>query len=75
MIVINAPLCQDKIIDYVTSFEAEGGKFAFKEKKGIQLYFDVIGENIDLDKAARAVKLGIKEQEWGSVLFFQCTAA
>lgn len=74
MIVVNTALCQDKVIDYVNNFNYEGTTFTFKEKKGIQLMFDASDTSIDLDKAARAIKLGIKEQEWGAVLFYQCTA-
>lgn len=74
MIVVNTALCQDKVIEYVNSFNYEGTTFTFKEKKGIQLMFDASDTSIDLDKAARAIKLGIKEQEWGAVLFYQCAA-
>ncbi|MCO7151504.1 hypothetical protein [Vagococcus lutrae] len=74
MIVISAALCQDKIKEYVNNFDYEGVTFSFKEKIGIQLNFEASSTDIDLEKAARAIKLGIKEQEWGSILFFQCTA-
>lgn len=74
MIVVNTALCQDKVIDYVNGFNYEGVTFSFKEKKGIQLIFEASDTSGDLDKAARAIKLGIKEEEWGAVLFYQCTA-
>ena len=42
----------------------------FKEKNGIKLFFEVEG---DPETAAQVAKQLIKEQPWGSVLYFQAT--
>ena len=45
-------------------------QFTFKEKNGIKLFFEVEG---DPETAAQVAKQLIKEQPWGSVLYFQAT--
>ncbi|MBP1043695.1 hypothetical protein I6N95_21950 [Vagococcus sp. BWB3-3] len=71
MIELNAPVSQDKMIELLDGLEKDGVTFTFKEKKGIKLYFDVNSE--DVDGAARIAKNTIKEQPWGSVLYFQAS--
>ncbi|WP_071131794.1 hypothetical protein [Enterococcus timonensis] len=69
MIEINSALSQDKIIEVLNSFEKDGVTFAFKEKKGLKLLFNVSGTE-DFEDAARLAKSRIKEEDWGSVLYF-----
>ncbi|WP_040205575.1 hypothetical protein [Neobacillus jeddahensis] len=71
MIEISAAVHHDKIIDLLNHLDEEGIQFTFKEKKGINLYFETTAD--DLEKAARLVKSAIKNQPWGSVLYFRST--
>lgn len=69
MIELNAPIQQDKIIEFVDGLDIEGMTFTFKEKKGLKLLFETNAEDVEV--AARAVREAIKAQPWGSVLYFQ----
>lgn len=69
MIEISAAVHQDKIIELLNKYNEEGIQFSFKEKKGINLYFETNAE--DLEKASKLVRSAIKNQQWGSVLFFR----
>ncbi|WP_067841714.1 hypothetical protein [Amphibacillus sediminis] len=69
MIEISSAVQQDKIIALLNSYQEAGVEFSFKEKKGINLYFET---NIDdLEKAAKLAKKAIKGQTWGSILYFR----
>lgn len=72
MIELNAPLQQDKIIEFADGLDKDGTTFTFKEKKGMKLYFETNAE--DLDNAARTLRNAIKEEPWASVLYFQANA-
>ncbi|RST94186.1 hypothetical protein CBF35_10760 [Vagococcus salmoninarum] len=69
MIELNAPVQQDKMIEFLDGSEIEGVTFTFKEKKGMKLFFEVNSE--DVEEAARTARNAIKAQPWGSVLYFQ----
>jgi hypothetical protein len=66
MIVINAPLESDKIIELLGN---QNGQFTFVEKKGMKLFFETTVE--DKVAAARLARETIKKESWGSVLYFQ----
>jgi len=72
MIVLNAPVQQDKIIETLTTYNEEGLTFEFIEKKGMKLYFNT--NATDLEATAKKVKEIIKETPYGAVLYFQVTA-
>lgn len=71
MIILNAPLQQDKIIEELTNYDKDGTSFRFIEKKGIKLHFESNLE--DQEQAARLARQIIKDSSWGSVLYFQAT--
>ena len=71
MIVLNAPVQQDKIIETLTSFNEEGISYEFVEKKGIKLYFKSATD--DQEAAAKKAKEIIKGTPYGGVLYFQVT--
>lgn len=73
MIEVSSAVQQDKIIELLNNYSKEGIQFSFKEKKGINLCFET---NIDdLEKAAKLAKSAIKNQSWGSVLYFRSSPA
>ena len=57
MVIVFSPLCQKDIIDYIESFEIDGGKvFYFKEKEGMRLIFDsTIEDEYEACKVAKKV--------------------
>ena len=65
MIVISAPLQQQKMIDLIT----ETPDFTFIEKKGMKLFVETTRE--DEKNASRELRESIKAQPWGAGLFFQ----
>lgn len=69
MIEISTASQQDNIIELLTNLEDTEIGFSFVEKKGISLYFKTTAE--DLDQAAALAKSMIKDQSWGSVLYFR----
>ncbi|MEH6991577.1 hypothetical protein V7075_02590 [Neobacillus drentensis] len=73
MIEITAAVYHDKIIELLDNYNQDGIRFYYKEKKGINLYFETNAE--DLDKASKLAKSVIKKQQWGSVLFFRSSPA
>lgn len=72
MIEISAAVHQDKIIELLNNYNENGIQFTFKEKKGINLYFETTAD--DVEKASGLVKSVIKKQPWGSVLYFRASA-
>lgn len=72
MIVLTAPIQQEKIIKLLEAYSEEGLAYTFKEKQGIKLFFETTAE--DLDAAAQKAKTIIKSEPWGSVLYFQAQA-
>ncbi|MBT2217209.1 hypothetical protein KK120_15375 [Virgibacillus dakarensis] len=73
MIEISSAVQQDKIIELLSNYREEGTQFSFKDKKGINLYFETNTD--DLEKAAKLAKSAIKNQPWGSVLYFRSSPA
>ncbi|GGB43248.1 hypothetical protein F3157_08980 [Virgibacillus dakarensis] len=73
MIEISSAVQQDKIIELLNNYSEEGTQFSFKDKKGINLYFETNAN--DLEKAAKLAKSAIKNQPWGSVLYFRSSPA
>lgn len=71
MITISSAMQQDNIKDVLTSYTGDDFSYTFKEKKGIQLVFDVTG---DATQAAAKAKELIKQESWGSVLYLQVIA-
>ncbi|GEL14038.1 hypothetical protein FC15_GL000197 [Lapidilactobacillus concavus DSM 17758] len=69
MIFLNAPIMQDKIIDFMNSYNENGLTFKLKSKNGMKLVFETNAE--DLEAAAKAAKNAIHAQPWGTVLYFQ----
>jgi hypothetical protein len=63
---------QDEVIGLLSDYIGNDVCFTYTGKKGIQLFFDVTG---DATHAAMKAKMLIKAQTWGSVLFFNATAA
>jgi len=73
MIEVSSAVQQDKIIELLNNYNEEGIHFSFKEKKGINLYFET--NAIDLEQASKLAKTAIKSQPWGSVLYFRSAPA
>ncbi len=73
MIEISSAVQQEKIIELLNNFNQEGIQFSFKEKKGINLYFETNAN--DLENASKIAKSAIKSQPWGSVLYFRTAPA
>lgn len=73
MIEISAAVHQDKIIELLNHYNEDGIQFSFKEKKGINLYFETDSE--DLERASKLVSSAIKSQPWGTVLYFRSSPA
>jgi hypothetical protein len=69
MIEISSAVYQDKIIELLNNLNIDGVQFSYKEKKGINLYFETNAD--DLEKASSLAKSAIKNQPWGSVLYFR----
>lgn len=67
MIIINSAMKQDNIKELLESLEYEEITYKFKEKKGIQLIFEITG---DKEQAIRVAKDTIKSTDWGHVLYF-----
>ncbi|MFB1050618.1 hypothetical protein [Paraliobacillus sp. JSM ZJ581] len=73
MIEISSAVHQDKIIDLLNNYKEDGVEFSYKEKKGINLYFETNMKN--LEDASKLVKKVIKGQPWGTVLYFRVSPA
>lgn len=73
MIQITAAVHHEHIIDLLNKYNEDGIQFSFKEKKGLNLYFETNTE--DLEKASKLAKSAIKKQRWGSVLYFSSSPA
>lgn len=74
MIKVNSAIQQQNIIDLLNNFhDEEKIQFTFIKKQGIGLFFDTNEE--DLNKAAKTAKAIIKNESWGSVLYFQAVPA
>lgn len=71
MISIASAMQQDAIKELLEAYNEEGISYTFKEKKGINLLFEVSG---DPEAAAKKAKELIKAAPWGSVLYFQATS-
>lgn len=73
MIKVSSALKQDDIVELLDSYEENDLEFSYFRKEGIALYFET--NAVDLEAAAQRAKELIKEQPWGSVLFFQVIPA
>lgn len=71
MIAISSAMQQDNIKELLSSYNGDDFTFTFKEKKGIQLIFNVTG---DAEQAAIKAKELIKKESWGNILYFQAVA-
>lgn len=71
MILLNAPIQQDKIIDTLTHYSEDGVSYTFVKKAGMKLYFETTADNEE--EAAQLAKKIIKSTDYGSVLYFQAT--
>ncbi len=69
LIEISSAVHQDKIIDLLNNYNEDGVEYSYKEKKGMNLYFETNMEN--LEDASKLAKKVIKGQPWGTVLFFR----
>ena len=67
MITINSAMQQENIKQLLEAINEDEITYRFKEKKGIQLIFDITG---DRDLAIRKAKDSIKATDWGHVLYF-----
>lgn len=67
-IIVQTPLKSEEIKLLLDGKEYDGVQFAFLEKRGIGLTFEVQGASAEA--ACRAAKQVIKEQDWGKVLYF-----
>jgi len=63
MIVVNAPLKAQDIIDLINSQD----DYTFVEKKGMKLFFETTRD--DQVQAARDVRELVKQQPWGMGIF------
>lgn len=73
MIEISSPTQQENIIKLLNNFKDGEISFSYKEKKGINLYFETSTD--DIEKAAKLAKSAIKSQPWGSILYFRSVPA
>lgn len=71
MIVVASAMQTDNIKALLEGLDQDGIKYTFKEKKGINMTFDVEG---DVERAVRLAKDAIKAEAWGKVLYFNVTA-
>ena len=67
MILINAPLKRDFIIELIDQKTLEGVTFQFVKRDNMKLYFDHTG---DVEDAIAQAKKAIKSSEFGQALFF-----
>lgn len=67
-IIVQTPLKSEEIKLLLDGKEYDGVQFAFLEKRGIGLAFEVQGASAEA--ACRTAKQVIKEQDWGKVLYF-----
>lgn len=70
-IMIQTPLKNREIQEFLDGKELGGSAFSFVEKKGIGLVFEISG--IDADAACAAAKRAIKDTDWGKILYFSVT--
>lgn len=74
MIKVNSALQHENIINLLNNYHDEDGvKYTYSNKKGITLFFETNEE--DLETAAKKAKTAIKNESWGSVLYFQSVPA
>ncbi len=71
MIGISSAMQQEDIKKLLEGYTGDDFSYTFKDKKGIQLRFEVTG---DPDAAAKKAKAMIKAEPWGSILYFQSIA-
>lgn len=70
-IMVQTPLKNREIQELLDGKEIGGTSFAFVEKKGIALVFEVSGT--DSDSACTVAKQAIKGTDWGKILYFSVT--
>jgi len=65
VVILKSALMQDKIKDLLDGSTFDGVRFSFVEKKGIELTFDVSGDNIETADAAAIAKNAVKATDFG----------
>ena len=69
-IVVKTSLMQDKIKDLLDGGVYDGVIFSFVEKKGIDLIFNVSGDNIDDIDVTAIAKKAIRSTDYGRGIYF-----
>ena len=72
-IMVRAPLMADKIKDLLDGQTLDGARFSFVSKSGMDMTFEVTGDDLaSLDPAAIA-KSAIKSTSFGKGIYFSVT--
>ena len=69
-IVVKTTLMQDKIKDLLDGGVYDGVIFSFVEKKGIDLTFNVSGDNLENIDVTAIAKQAIRSTEYGRGIYF-----
>jgi len=72
-ITVRSALMSDKIKDLFNGQTINGVNYEFLGKQGIELLFDVQGENIENLDVVAITKSAIKGTEYGKGLYFSVT--
>ena len=72
-ISVRSALMADKIKELFNGKTIDGVSYEFSTKQGIELIFDVTGENIETLDVAAITKSAIKATEYGKGLYFSVT--
>ena len=70
MIVVRAPLMSDKIRDLLDNKTIGGVRFAFVEKRGMELAFRISGDGIESKDVVGIAKSAIKSTDFGKGIYF-----
>ena len=68
-IIVKAPLMSEKIKDLLNNKTIDGVRFAFVDKKGMEMTFRVSGDFENTDAVAIA-KSAIKSTDYGKGIYF-----
>ena len=72
-ISVRSALMADKIKDLFNGNTIDGVSYEFSGKQGIELLFDVTGDNIENLDVVAITKSAIKGTEYGKGLYFSVT--
>ena len=72
-ISVRSALMSDKIKDLFNEQTINGVSYEFSGKQGIELLFDVTGENIESLDVVAITKSAIKATDYGRGLYFSVT--